>query len=373
MTIACPLIEVSGRPYQRGQSHGQQAAGRIRKGISHYVEQLRRLSLTPAELSELVHDYLPIIEGFDESYVEEMRGIAKGADVPFEEIILLNARTEIVKLARRPDLRAHLKNSSFLVDGCTGVVAAPPATRGSMLIHAQNWDWKRECAETVSVLRVRRDDGPDLMTFTEAGALARTGFNSVGICIAANYLESDRDYRRAGVPLALIRRKALDQQYLAKAYSAVSVTEKSCSNNMIVSHRSGLAVDFECAPDETFQVDPVNGLLVHANHFVSPVALSKLQDKGMATMPDSLYRDRRVRAMLMARHGDITIEDIQAALFDEFETPWSVCRPALATNDSNLTATVAMIVMVPEQGLMKVAILPAVNKSFSEFQLDMQP
>jgi len=43
-------------------------------------------------------------------------------------------------------------------------------------------------------------DGPDLMTFTEAGALGRCGFNAVGIAITANYLECDRDYRQVGVP-----------------------------------------------------------------------------------------------------------------------------------------------------------------------------
>ena len=41
---------------------------------------------------------------------------------------------------------------------------------------------------------LRRDDGPDLLTFTEAGALGRSGFNAAGIAITANYLRSDRDY-----------------------------------------------------------------------------------------------------------------------------------------------------------------------------------
>jgi len=35
---------------------------------------------------------------------------------------------------------------------------------------------------------------------TEAGGLARSGFNSAGVAITANYLESDRDYRQLGVP-----------------------------------------------------------------------------------------------------------------------------------------------------------------------------
>ncbi|TIP97213.1 MAG: acyl-CoA--6-aminopenicillanic acid acyltransferase, partial [Mesorhizobium sp.] len=74
---------------------------------------------------------------------------------------------------------------------CTGAVILPEATRNGRLIHGQNWDWKAECAETSVVLRIRRTDGPDLLTFTEAGGLARSGFNAAGIGITANYLESD--------------------------------------------------------------------------------------------------------------------------------------------------------------------------------------
>src|SRR5207302_1597920 len=125
----------------------------------------------------LVGDYLPVIERFDPAYVEEMRGIAEGAQVPFEDIALLNARTEILKLAERPDLRRRLAAADE-PDGCTGVVALPAATASGRLIHAQNWDWKRDCVETAVVLRVHRDDGPDLLTFTEAGALGRSGFNA---------------------------------------------------------------------------------------------------------------------------------------------------------------------------------------------------
>ena len=62
------------------------------------------------------------------------------------------------------------------------------------------------------------------MTFTEAGALGRCGFNAVGIAITANYLESDRDYRQVGVPLALIRRKVLESEHVALAMRTVYCT-----------------------------------------------------------------------------------------------------------------------------------------------------
>jgi isopenicillin-N N-acyltransferase-like protein len=248
----------------------------------------------------------------------------------------------------------------------------PEATTDGTLIHAQNWDWKAECAETAVVLRIRNSDGPDILTFTEAGGLARAGLNSAGIAITANYLQSDRDYRQTGVPLALIRRKVLEQQHVALAMHAVYTTPKSASNNMIVSQAGGVAIDFECAPDETFQVHPDRGLLVHANHWVSPVALGKLRDTGIAGTPDTLYRDLRVRGLLATSTGHIGIAEVKAALFDDYATPWSVCRPPRLSLEGNMVATVAMLVMQPGKGTMELAPLPALNKTFTRYTLELE-
>jgi isopenicillin-N N-acyltransferase like protein len=365
-----PLVKISGQPRERGRQYGRQAADRIRKGTAHYGVQLDGLGLGTETVAGLVRDYLPMIAQFDEAYVDEMRGIAEGAEIAFERVVLLNARTEILKLAARPDLLARLA-ASETPEGCTGVVVLPEATAAGRLLHAQNWDWKRECVDSSVVLHIRRDDGPDLLTFTEAGALARSGFNAAGIAITANYLESDRDYCQIGVPLALIRRKVLESEHVALAMRAVYTTAKSASNNMMVSHCGGVAIDFECAPDETFQVLPERGLLVHANHWVSPVALAKLKDTGILNTPDSLYRDIRVHDALAPQIGMIGIDAVKAALFDDFATPWSVCRPPRRNLSNTLSATVAMIVMEPARGIMEVAPLPALNRHFTPYRLDM--
>jgi isopenicillin-N N-acyltransferase-like protein len=245
----------------------------------------------------------------------------------------------------------------------------PQATADGRLIHAQNWDWKSECAETAVVLKIRRDDGPDILTFTEAGGLARSGLNGAGIAITANYLQSDRDYTSLGVPLALIRRKVLQQEHLALAMRAVHATPKCAANNMMVSHAGGIVIDFECAPDEAFQVHPQGGLLPHANHFTSPVALAKLKDTGLASTPCSIYRDLRVRDLLAPLAGRIGVDDVKAALFDDFGSPWSVCRPIRPSLEGNSTASVAMVVMQPASGVMEVAMLPASNRRFTRYAL----
>ena len=369
MVEPCPLIEIAGPPRERGRLYGRQAAGRIRKGIAHYTEQLAEMSLDQRAVRDLVARFMPRIADFDPAYAEEIGGIAEGAGIEIEGVALLNARTEILKLGKREaEAKAAATRSP---DGCTGVVVMPEAAEAGRLIHAQNWDWKVECAETAVVLRIRQDHGPDILTFTEAGGLARSGFNAAGIAITANYLESDRDYRDLGVPLALIRRKTLEQEHLALAMRTVYATPKSAANNMIVSHCGGVAIDFECAPDETFQVHPERGLLVHANHFVSPVALAKLRDTGIANTPDSLYRDIRVRDLLAPHIGRITRETVKVALADDFAAPWSVCRPPRKNLSNNLSATVAAVIMEPTLGIMEVAPLPALNRQFTTYRLDM--
>lgn len=367
LSLTCPLIEVTGTPFERGQQYGEQAGDRIRKGIEHYEHQIRASGLKTDGLETIIDRFAGAIEEYGPQYIEEMRGIAKAVGTELSAILLINARTEILKLARRREKGLD----DFMSDGCTGVFVMPEVTRDGQFIHAQNWDWKAECAETAVVLKVKRSDGPDILTFTEAGGLARTGFNAAGISISGNYLETDQDYRTLGVPLAIIRRKVLEQDHLAMSMQAVYGTRKSASNNMMVGHAHGVAIDFECAPDETFLVHPQGGLLVHANHFQSPVALSKLQDKGVVNMPDSLYRDVRVRGLIEPALGKVTTTDVKTALLDTFETPWSVCRPPRKSLSNNQSATVATIVMVPALGRMEVALLPALNPNFANFSLDM--
>ena len=141
------------------------------QGRSHYLAQLKELSLDAAGVAALVRDYLPVIEAFEPAYVEEMRGIAEGAGVPFEDVVLLNARTEILKLGRAPELRARLRRRrrSRRLHRRGRAAARRRATAASST--PRTGTGRRECAETAVVLKVRRDDGPDLMTFTEAGAL----------------------------------------------------------------------------------------------------------------------------------------------------------------------------------------------------------
>ncbi|MGD9885511.1 MAG: C45 family autoproteolytic acyltransferase/hydrolase [Reyranella sp.] len=360
-----PLIEIFGSPRERGRAHGKAAADRLRRGIRMYSESLLKSGVDWRKLESRAEAMVPAIERFDPSYVEEMRGIAEGSGEPFAGVVLMNARTEMVVAARKQQERQQVP------DGCTAALALPSVSADGVLLHGQNWDWRAECAETGVVLRIRRDDGPDILTFTEAGGLARSGLNSAGIGLTANALECDRDYQRGpGVPLPFVRRKVLESAHLAQAVHTIVATPKLGSNHMAVSHCDGEAFGFECAPDETFWLTPEDGLYVHANHWIAPSARARVKDTGLAETPCSIYRDKRVRERLEPRRGKLSLGDFRQAFFDDWGAPWSVCRPPRPSVRGVMSATTAMILMRPGEGHLEACPMPALNRQFTTYKLE---
>ena len=366
-----PLIDLAGSPHERGLTHGRVAADRLRTGARMYAQSLAHAGVDWPELEKRTAALLPGIERFDPSYLEEMRGIALGANEPLAAIVLLNARTELVAAARKQALPTEPPEEP---EGCTAALVLPEASADGTLLHGQNWDWRAECAETGVVLRIRRDDGPDVLTFTEAGGLARSGLNSAGIGLTANALECDRDYRRGiGVPLPFIRRKVLESALLAQAVHCIVSTPKSGSNHMCVSHAPsdgyGEGFGFECAPDEAFWLAPHRGLYVHANHWVADSARARVKETGLAETPDSIDRDKRVRDRLSLAGTTLRLDDLRAAFFDDWGSPWSVCRPPRRNTRGVMTATTAMILMRPGEGHLEAAPMPALNRRFTTYTI----
>jgi hypothetical protein len=105
------IVELYGTPYQRGFQHGQRFADRIRSfytmlltnSILPYLNRERpdmaALLLTYAEdrYNDGQFSYLMMLESgqniepwIPQEYIEEMQGIADGADLPYDDILLLN-------------------------------------------------------------------------------------------------------------------------------------------------------------------------------------------------------------------------------------------------------------------------------------------
>lgn len=369
MSIAFPFVSIAGAPFERGCQYGSAVPERIARSASFYRAELARVGATGDLQAQLIAEFSAQIQGFRPDHFEEMRGIAQGAGVGIEEIVLINARTEIVAKARK------LMRAAVLDPGegeCTAAIVMPQRSANGRMIHAHNWDWDPDARETSVVLRVTHDDGLVLMTIVEAGGLARYGMNSAGVALTGNYISCDRDYSQSGVPLSSIRRAALEQQHVAVAMQILVATPKACSSNMIIS-QDGWVIDLECAPDESFSILPHNGLLTHSNHFMSEVALGKIRDTGTTTALDTYYRAWRVRELLEACGTQITVAQVAKVLADDWATPYSVCRPPRDTLTGGRSATVATILIDTAELTMDIAALPSFGQSFTRYSITDDP
>lgn len=365
MTEPFPLIDIAGAPRERGRQYGRQAGDRIGVSLSLYQGAFARHGLAWPAVREVAARYLRKLEGFDAELSEEIRGIAEGVERPVEDIVALNARTEMLY-----DPHIERQRIPELEDGCTGAVVLPTASADGHMLHGQNWDWYDACKDSAVVVRIDLGGDLRLLTFVEAGIVARAGLNSHGIALTGNFLDTDAAAVENAVPIPLVRRRVLQSATLANAIQEIYRAPRSFSNNMMLSHADGEAVDLETTPGEVFWEKPEGGILVHANHFRSAGALAKVRDIGLLHTPDSLYRDSRVTAILTARRGEIRIDDLKEAFADRFGAPRAVCRSPVTGERGGTTSSVATIIMDVTERRMIVAPTPYNGTTFTEYRLD---
>ncbi len=357
---AFPLIDIAGEPRERGLQYGQGARDQIRIGIGNYQQAFLKIGISWDEALAFAATFITRLSAEEPRLLEEIRGIAQGAGVRFEEILALNARTEILY---------HARSRNVMGDGCTGAVVLPEASASHRLLHAQNWDWRDECAESTVILRVSPDSGPKMLIQAEAGVLARCGLNSQGIGLTGNFLKCERENVPGGLPIPFIRRRILMAGTFRDAIAAIYRSPRSFSSNIMLSCDAGEAFDFEATPGEVFWTEPQDGLLVHANHFVSTAARCKVRDVGIEVAPDSLYRHRRVASSLYAKRGHITFAELREALADRVGDPHGVCSGPDAGPGGDNSSTVSTILMDLAERRMSVAVRPYGEHVFTDYRL----
>jgi len=365
MTEPFPLIEAAGPPRERGVQIGRQAGKRIDRSVQIYERALERGGLEWSEVREIAARYLPRLEAYDAAITEEIRGIAEGAQRPVEDIVALNARTELL-------YDKTLRTVDPTPDGCTGAIALPETTADGHMLHGQNWDWMDSCKDSSIVARIEREDGARLLIFVEAGLVARAGMNSFGVAVTGNFLACPHKPADNAVPLPLIRRRIIESKNLGEAVKHVLRSPRSFACNLMISDAAGEAVDLETTPEEVFWEKPEGGLLVHANHFRTQAARARVIDTGLALSPDSIYRDSRVERRLRQSAGGIARADFEAAFRDTYGSPSAVLSSPEPDPDRDRepSSTVATIIMDTSLGTMWVAPAPYAGEiAFTEYRL----
>lgn len=363
-----PMIDVTGGPAERGESYGRQARRQIDLAIAFYRADFAARGVGWDEAQTIAEGFRASIETFDPSIAEEIEATARGAGVSVAEIVLLNARTEVLfwHVARRT--APVPETPGVEAEECTSAIVMPERSADGRLWHGQNWDWRPDAASHTIALRITGAEVPDALHFVEAGQLARHGMNRAGIAVTAMGLHTAGQYGCPGVPSPVVRRRILQQEAFGRAMGEAFRSPASFSHAIMISDGAGEAWCLECTPGRIFWLEPEAGVLTHANHFKHPAAVAADIERNLARVPDSLYRDARVARRLKAG-PKASVDDMKAAFADRFGAPDAVLRSPNQRPGSLLSATVYTLIMCPAEGTAQVLLRPWEGSEFQHFKL----
>jgi isopenicillin-N N-acyltransferase-like protein len=360
-------VVMRGGPFERGQQYGRQARDLILESIASYRELFfHRQKLSWAEAIAGALTYEASIDAFAPEILEEIHGIANGAEVESGDILALNTRSELMFAPPRSAAVPERAPGE-----CTSFALLPEATQSGHTLIGQNWDWIPFAGKVLLMLEVHRDDGPGFVSITEAGLIAKMGCNAAGLGVCTNTLVSRQDNGRPGVPYHVMLRKLLDCETITEAARMLTATPRALSANYLVAHASGLAFNAESLPGDAAGIAfvlPEDGMIAHTNHFVHPDFAC--QDARVADQPHSLFRLDSMRRNLRRGTPGLSVEFLKGALQDHRGHPDGVCsHPDQRFPPIEQRATLASMIVDLDAGELWVASGPPCTNEYERFDL----
>jgi len=319
---------LSGTPREIGFQHGSEAAEEINESIRSYREFfVHEVSLEWEDAKEIAKNYIPSIEQHNSDLIEEMEGIAEGANLDFLDILVLNCRSEIALTHNR-------------VDGCTSVGVVPPY--GKYTFIAQNWDWTLAQAKSLVMLTIEQKYKPTIYMTTEAGIIGKIGANSNGVAVGLNAIRAALS--SYGMPLHLALREVLNSETVEDALEFVKTTEiGSCANFVI----GGKFTVYNCeiSPMKV-EVKKAEDVVYHSNHLCAENLISTIGKEKLAPPVDSFTRLERMKILTSSVNVPVTKDIIFEWLSNDEDTEHPINRvPKENINEFTDMVTVFSVIM----------------------------
>jgi hypothetical protein len=315
-------VQLAGTPHARGLAHGRGLRAQLHGHLAAWLGALGAAGVgEPADyVAGLLRatDFLTAIRAETPDLMEEVEGVAAGAEAPLELVFALQLLDE--EWAHRVRVRAasgrHEKCSSAAI-----------AAAGSAWI-GQNMDLGTYTDGAQAALAIAGDDSaPAALVFTTAGMIGLMGVNASGVGVCVNSLPQ-LSSAPEGLPVAFVLRRLLQAQSLGEAAELVTSLPHATNQHYLLAARGGVK-SFEASSEGVVEFRPPQAdRVLHTNH---PLAASA--DAG--DWENSQARLASLTARLSAGPG--SFDAFAAALSSCDDAVHPVCRPAGASPLSPFT------------------------------------
>ncbi|NCC25124.1 MAG: acyl-CoA--6-aminopenicillanic acid acyl-transferase [Deltaproteobacteria bacterium] len=349
MSIAIPVVELAGTPYEIGLGHGRamkELIVSLTTSITRVHQQNNALLRVDREsLVLFCMKNLGQLQKFSPELVLEMRGIADGAGIPFEDVLYLNCFLELEEL-RAPELGARLLPDSLW--GCTTFNVTGQSGLGGRAFIGQTYDMEKFYEPYLCLLRITPQEGPAMLVITFAGMLGVCGMNARGLGAVINKVAATD--ARHGVIYPIVMRKALGAERVGDALGAMIFSQRASG---ITYQLAGQGVAFCVETSATrYQLLPIDGAIAHTNHFVGD-EMRRFETANWLSHGGSMVRKQVADAFLARHRGSLEFEKLKELTCDHTNHPRCICAHGFP-GEAETTAfhTVFGVVMEPGAGVM---------------------
>jgi isopenicillin-N N-acyltransferase-like protein len=314
-----PLVQVSGTHREMGRQIGEARRENVQRSIENarklLEEAYNELELTWEGAQIQARKYIPFSQERYPQYVDEMMGIAEGANVTFDDLSVLTAMEAVTMDA------LHLTR-------CTSMAVNDERTADGHVLAAHNEDWVPDDEDDVFVIHAKPKNEPPYLAMTYGGLIPNIGFNAYGIAQLIDSVYPDDS--RIGIPRLVVARAVLASRTPGGAIKRSLISHRAAGYNHLVAHESGEIYSVEVSALRSSILYNREGYVVHTNHYLS----QKMQE--IENDPEELIssRIRYFRALrLLKQTNKHTIKSLQAIQRDHVNYPNSICKHDLGVDE----------------------------------------
>jgi len=251
-------------PFERGYAHGEILKDMIHEHKARWAKNMKADTGLDIEtyLAQLMGetDFIPAIEKWTPGLLEEVKGIAKGADIDFKYLLARQLSDE------EPWFRREKKLAMTSGRGCSSIGLDADDNRPAMI--GQNMDTPLWYHGHQILFHHKGPDLPvEIFNFAVSGKLNLCGMNSNGLSICCNTL-SQLDYNKKGLPEDFVVRGFLEQPDLEKGLEFMHAINHASGQNYTIAEPGRRVIDLEISANKIVEYRPYKDAdrVFHTNH-----------------------------------------------------------------------------------------------------------
>jgi isopenicillin-N N-acyltransferase-like protein len=268
------ILRLEGKPYERGIQHGVLLKEKIQDNLARFIDNS---SFKDNRRGKAFQEKLPtMLQYIPSDYLDEMRGIAHGADVSYEKILMLNLFSEMFH--------------------CIGLTVQKEASFDGALYHLRVLDYGivggLDLHKSALLMVVKPEGKIPFVSVGYTGFVGSvTGMNEKKISIGE--IGGDGYGKWEGIPMSFLIRKVLEETAsLEEAKALLASCPRTCEYYYVISDgNEEKAVGIYATPGQIRFIEPGASYAVVVSDEKSKNQEKSIEDKFFIGSLDSFHSD----------------------------------------------------------------------------------